>query len=92
MKKRLLLPLLLAAVAMMFALAGCGGSDTAEESDADTLVLGSLTDFKTGSAYEGASLIFEKLLNLDEDMSIVPGIIESWDINDEHVTLGVSKV
>ena len=76
--------MLLAAVAMMFALAGCGGSDTAEESDADTLVLGSLTDFKTGSAYEGASLIFEKLLNLDEDMSIVPGIIESWDINDEH--------
>ena len=84
MKKRMLLPLIMGAVAMLFVLAGCGGSDTSAEKDADTLVLGAQSDFVLGTAYEGPSLVFEKLLNLDADMSIIPGIIESWDTNDEH--------
>lgn len=96
MKKKVI-AILLACTMLIGALAGCGSSNSAASNssapqasktaaDGGTLVLGSLTDFKEGSGLEGQSLIFDLLVNKAEDMSITPGIIESWETDEKQTT------
>lgn len=89
--------ILLACAMLIGALAACGSGNTAAnnssgpqaagtDAEGGTLVLGSLTDFKEGSGLEGQSLIFDLLVNKAEDMTITPGIIESWDTDEAQTT------
>lgn len=53
------------------------------EDNGNTLVLGTLSDFKRGTGAEGQSMVFDTLTKKAEDMSIEPNIIESWTVNDD---------
>ena len=90
-KKKIFAIIMMIAIVMVFGV-GCG-NDAKDGDDAKTLVLGSLTDFKKGSGEEGQSLIFETLTTPAKDMSIKPGLIESWDINGDQseYTLHIRK-
>lgn len=90
-KKKIFAIIMMIAIVMVFGV-GCG-NDAKDGDDAKTLVLGSLTDFKKGSGEEGQSLIFETLMTPAKDMSIKPGLIESWDINGDQseYTLHIRK-
>lgn len=95
MKGRLLK---LAVFAGAIVIAGCGGNKEEEKTvsaEKDTIVLAQLSDPKTMDPHRTTSLycqramtqIYDRLLEIDENMQLVPGVAESWETVSDQVTV-----
>lgn len=77
--------------------AGCGNQskETRSSDKKDTIVLAQLTDPKTMEPHKTTSLycqramtqIYDRLLEIDENMKLIPGLAESWEEVGDHTTV-----
>ena len=98
MKKRIF-ALFTAAALLCSLFAGCGNPDTGGASsagaDADTLIV-AIPEAPTYmdpqvqasiATFRVTTQIFDRLVMMDNDMNIVPGLAESWDVVDDKTTV-----
>lgn len=98
MKKRIF-ALFTAAALLCSLFAGCGNPDTGGASsagaDADTLIVAvpeapTYMDPQVQASiatFRVTTQIFDRLVMMDNDMNIVPGLAESWDVVDDKTTV-----
>lgn len=77
--------------------AGCGNQpkESTASGKKDTIVLAQLSDPKTMDPHKTTSLycqramtqIYDRLLEIDENMKLIPGLAESWEQIDDHTTV-----
>lgn len=89
--------LFLAAILMAAALSGCGGASqqAADPAQKDTLVV-AVPDAPvymdpqiqaTIATFRVTTQMFDRLVELDNEMNLVPSLAESWDVVDETTTV-----
>ena len=101
MKKKLVSVLLVTAMALSVALAGCSGANGAAAPAADgTGAAGTVLNVQVGpspetidpalnSSVDGANMIihaFEGLLKFDKNNDVVAGLAESYEVSDDGIT------
>ena len=87
---RLITAAMTAALALSVAAPGVSAQDEGGDlvvgvtSDADTLFPWKATQFQ---AFTMLGLIYDNLVELDQNLDIVPGLAESWEISDDGTTV-----
>lgn len=86
-------------LALAIVLASCGTDKEANKNtnskERDTIVLAQLSDPKTMDPHRTTSLycqramtqIYDRMLEIDENMNLIPGLAESWEQLDDHTTV-----